>query len=91
MYDDGLPGVPIATLEVGAIEDDLDDMLGASDDDREDVARCVLVVPAVPERIKGGRSRMEGGEIDLPVVRYGDGRRLWQEAGKDRVLWLLVG
>ena len=83
--------MPMLPLEFGASDDDRDDMLGASEDDRDDVVRCVLVVPAVPERIKGGRSRIEGGEIDLPVCRYGDGRRLWQEAGKERLLALLLG
>lgn len=56
-------------LETGARDDERDDMLGASDDDLEELVRCVLMVPSVPERIKGGRSRRDGGEIDLPVCR----------------------
>jgi hypothetical protein len=68
--------VPMLPREAGARDDDRDDMLGATEDDREDVVRWVLVVPAVPERTKGGRSRIDGGDIDLPVCRYGDGRRL---------------
>jgi len=82
--------VPTATLATGASEDDRDDMLGASEDDREDVVRCEYMVPAVPERIRGGKSRIEGGEMDLSACRYGDGRRFWIAAGKDRVLELLA-
>jgi hypothetical protein len=69
MYDEELPGVPMVPLETGARDDDRDDVLGASDEDREEVVRCVLIVPSVPEWIKGGRSRIDGGEIDLPVCR----------------------
>jgi len=48
---------------VGASDEDLDRHDGARDDDRE--LEWLCIVPEFPERISGGRSRMEGGEIDL--------------------------
>lgn len=48
---------------VGATEDDLDREEGASDEERELEWLCMAV--ELPDRINGGRSLTEGGEIDL--------------------------
>lgn len=47
---------------VGANEEDLDLDDGAREDDLE--LEWLCMVPAVPDRIKGGKSRIEGGEME---------------------------
>lgn len=76
---------------VGARDDDLDRDDGANDDDRELEWLCRVF--EVPDLISGGRSRIDGGEIDLLwlLCLYGDGLRLWLGAGRDSVLWLTSG
>jgi len=85
-----LAGVP---RDVGAREEDRDVVLGAREDDREDEVLWVPVVFEVPERMSGGRSRIDGGDIDLLPLPYrnGDGRRLWLGAGRDKVLGFARG
>jgi len=60
MFDPMLTGVPVF-LKLGAREDDREEELGAEDEERDEEP-LLWLVPAVPERVKGGRSRMEGGE-----------------------------
>lgn len=55
-----MSGVPRV---VGATDEDLDREDGASDEDRELEWLCMVV--EVPDLISGGRSLIDGGEIDL--------------------------
>ena len=90
MLDELLAGVP-AVLILGASDDDRDELLGARDDDRDEEFLWPKLL-AVPERDKGGRSRIDGGELErLVIIRKGDGRRLWLGAGNERVLELAWG
>ena len=95
MLDETLAGVLVLVhRETGARDDDRDDVLGAREDERDDE---VLAVPNVLVRLledRGGRSRIEGGEMErLPPWRNGegDGRRFCPVVGRERVLALVRG
>ena len=90
MFDVLLTGVP-AVLILGASDEDRDELLGARDDDRDEEFLWPKGL-VVPERDNGGRSRIDGGELErVVIIRKGDGRRLWLGAGKERVLVLACG
>ena len=74
MLEDGV----LALRSDGAKEEERDELLGASDDERDDDVLWEMKVFAVPERDNGGRSLIDGGEIEplLSAERYGDGLRL---------------
>ena len=60
--DEAVYGVP---REVGAMEDDLDRIDGATEDDRE--LEWLCIVPGLLEETRGGRSRIDGGDTDRPL------------------------
>jgi hypothetical protein len=59
IYEVLLWGVP---RDVGASDEDR--VLGARDEERDEEGQCELMVLEVPVRIRGGRSRADGGDID---------------------------
>ena len=74
MLEDGV----LALRSDGAKDEDRDELLGASDEEREEDVLWKMREFAVPERDSGGRSLIDGGDIEplLGAERYGDGPRL---------------